>query len=531
MKYVFFSGMVRSLSKIGFGDGQAPYNNIGWQALVSMQAALQLVDLWRQENGDTFLHTHKSAVPGGFTLTRIDYVLCPSCATVGPYGLHTSHDYAFWQGSGRADHLGVSLKVAPSEVSKTGPKNKAAPPYLFETTEWHTLHSKEWDAHICTATQHGCIWEWRERWTQLRTQELLRVRAEATGSSSSTPPTVRFGGGSGNSTSTEAASAESERPSREEIGTPPTERRETDEEFAKRKDKYDENNREIYSDLVIACQGEALQLIIDTPEGDGWGAFKSLREAYGNASANSQFMVIKALIDLKQKGAIREHVNAFKQLLRRLNDMKITLVDSVVSVMFLRSLTSQYKQFASNAMMNGNMTAEKLYTAACEYSKAHLASSDEAKSKDLAMSVRTCPQGHGCNNWRNGNCQKFHPAPPANGNKRGPKRKARAALEEAGVAVLAGVLSPSHETYVRPKMARTAGGRYWSTHDRLECCRRATEGSSDWIGVGAWESSGPHTFWPDFPVVCQALQAELASEGLRDIRVYYGCGAAKPRSM
>ena len=102
---------------------------------------------------------------------------------------------------------------------------------------------------------------------------------------------------------------------------------------------------------------------------------------------------------------------------------------------------------------------------------------------------------------------------------------ARAALEETGIAVLAGVLSPSHETYVRPKMARTAGGRYWSTHDRLECCRRATEGSSDWIGVGAWESSGPHTFWPDFPVVCQALQAELASEGLRDIRVYYVCGA------
>ena len=57
------------------------------------------------------------------------------------------------------------------------------------------------------------------------------MRAEATDSSSSTPPTVRFGGGSGNSTSTEAASAESERPSREEIGTPPTERRETDEEY------------------------------------------------------------------------------------------------------------------------------------------------------------------------------------------------------------------------------------------------------------------------------------------------------------
>ena len=104
-------------------------------------------------------------------------------------------------------------------------------------------------------------------------------------------------------------------------------------------------NKEIYSDLVLACTGEALNLIIEAENGDGWGAFQRLEKEYGSASANSQFMVIKALIDLKQTGSVREHVNKFKQLLRRLHEMKITMVDSVVSVMFLRSLKSQYKQF------------------------------------------------------------------------------------------------------------------------------------------------------------------------------------------
>ena len=262
---------------------------------------------------------------------------------------------------------------------------------------------------------------WKEAWIRSRTEEILASRptAAATASSESTPPPrVTFGGDSSSSQSSSASATMLAAPTPEEIGLPPDERPETTQEFLQRKVKYEKMNGEIYSDLIIACGGEALGLIMDAADGDGWGAYSRLEKEYGNASANSQFMVVKALIDLKQKGSIREHINQFKQLLRRLSDMKITMADSVVSVMFLRSLTEQYKQFATNAMMNGNMQSEALYTAASEYSKAHLAASDEAKTNSLAMRACQCPHGSGCARWRNNECDKFHPAPESRGTKR-----------------------------------------------------------------------------------------------------------------
>ena len=268
--------------------------------------------------------------------------------------------------------------------------------------------------------------EWQAAWLRERRQQVLAARptATATATSSSTPPLkVTFGGGdssTGAGSGTQPVAAYPAEPTEEEIGPIPTEREETMEEYAKRKLEYATMNKEIYSDLVLACTGEALNLIIEAENGDGWGAFQRLEKEYGSASANSQFMVIKALIDLKQTGSVHEHVNKFKQLLRRLHEMKITMVDSVVSVMFLRSLKSQYKQFVTNAMMNGNMQTEKLYTAACEYSKAHLAASDESKNPGLAMHVQ-CPEGANCAGWRNNECRKFHPYSGAQN--KGTKRK------------------------------------------------------------------------------------------------------------
>jgi hypothetical protein len=92
------------------------YANGGWQEMIDMQVSLHLHDLWRDVNGDTRLFTHASKNPGGTTQTCIDVVLCPHGDTVGPHGLTASHDYTFWQGTGRADHLGVTLTVTPVEL-------------------------------------------------------------------------------------------------------------------------------------------------------------------------------------------------------------------------------------------------------------------------------------------------------------------------------------------------------------------------------------------------------------------------------
>ncbi len=136
---------------------------------------------------------------------------------------------------------------------------------------------------------------------------------------------------------------------------------------------------------------------------------------------------------------------------------------------------------------------------------------------------------------------------------------AKAALEKEGVTVCGGFLSPSHDSYVRPKMKRSSSKCY-SPEQRVAMCRLATQGS-DWletgdsplsalhgahsilhspltthcnlcvpahtyaIAAGTWESSPERKHWPDFPEVCKSLQQALADRAAtRDIRVFFVCG-------
>ena len=89
---------------------------------------------------------------------------------------------------------------------------------------------------------------------------------------------------------------------------------------------------------------------------------------------------------------------------------------------------------------------------------------------------------------------------------------------------MGGWLSPSHKTYVKPKMKQT-GGRYFPTAVRLHCVALAVE-DSDWIMPGAWESLGPHEHWPDFPKVVANLQQEMAGCEAEHgpVTVFYCCG-------
>ena len=35
---------------------------------------------------------------------------------------------------------------------------------------------------------------------------------------------------------------------------------------------------------------------------------------------------------------------------------------------------------------------------------------------------------------------------------------------------------------------------------------------SEWLSTGRWEALGPHASWPDFPVVCDALNSFLSEQ-------------------
>jgi len=106
--------------------------------------------------------------------------------------------------------------------------------------------------------------------------------------------------------------------------------------------------------------------------------------------------------------------------------------------------------------------------------------------------------------------------------------RAREHIEKTmpGTHVIAGYISPSHDTYVFKKLGREA----ILAHDRLAMVRLATS-SSDWIDVDSWESSSPDDF-VDFPGVALHLQdrlrsADWASLGIakEQVEVWYLGGA------
>eukprot|EP01062_Namystynia_karyoxenos_P040186 TRINITY_DN29309_c0_g1_i1.p1 TRINITY_DN29309_c0_g1~~TRINITY_DN29309_c0_g1_i1.p1 ORF type:complete len:278 (+),score=54.96 TRINITY_DN29309_c0_g1_i1:70-834(+) len=108
--------------------------------------------------------------------------------------------------------------------------------------------------------------------------------------------------------------------------------------------------------------------------------------------------------------------------------------------------------------------------------------------------------------------------------------RARAHLmQEHGMVVLAGWLSPSHGDYVGAKMDRMrAQGCSSAFHIdpslRCDAVAAATR-ESPWLDVGRWESSQPPP-WQDFPQVCTALHKALQSqEALRSVELLYLCGA------
>ena len=105
---------------------------------------------------------------------------------------------------------------------------------------------------------------------------------------------------------------------------------------------------------------------------------------------------------------------------------------------------------------------------------------------------------------------------------------ARERLQEEGFQVVAGYLSPSHRSYVEPKMRAKGGGElYLSTSLRLECVQAAVA-ESEWLNCAAWESDESlHSHWPDYPLVVRALATHLSgSENCRKqkIKVFFVCG-------
>lgn len=93
-------------------------------------------------------------------------------------------------------------------------------------------------------------------------------------------------------------------------------------------------------------------------------------------------------------------------------------------------------------------------------------------------------------------------------------------MRNAGHHVCAAYLSPSHDAYVGPK-AKSLGTLGLSAALRLELARR-TVAEDSLVAVSSWEATY-QGHWPDFPVVCKALQLEATVAAL-GAQVFYVCG-------
>lgn len=116
--------------------------------------------------------------------------------------------------------------------------------------------------------------------------------------------------------------------------------------------------------------------------------------------------------------------------------------------------------------------------------------------------------------------------------------QAKVALEtEHGFAVIGAFLSPSHDMYVHPKCRRFKKP-FAPGVDRCAMTSLVIQdtGLESWLSVGRWESDLSHSYWPDYPVVLDALasaaDARLRAAGIDGagagpddgIVVFYVCG-------
>lgn len=100
--------------------------------------------------------------------------------------------------------------------------------------------------------------------------------------------------------------------------------------------------------------------------------------------------------------------------------------------------------------------------------------------------------------------------------------RAAAAVEARGLDVVGGLLSPSHDGYVLPKLHGDPFAL--PAARRVELARLALS-DHPWASVATWESE-VEDGWPDFPEVAAALEAALADRwGPNAPGVVYVCGS------
>jgi hypothetical protein len=150
----------------------------------------------------------------------------------------------------------------------------------------------------------------------------------------------------------------------------------------------EEKNKELWSEIVEACDGEAASVVRDAEEGDGLDAYEKLKERFQSATATKTAALFQGVLEYKQgEVKVAKHVTNWKDLLRKMQaadkDMKLT--NTIVCVLFLKSLHVRMESYCTYTKMQEKMDPTKVYQGAIEFEAGLKDETDEANTNSVAL--------------------------------------------------------------------------------------------------------------------------------------------------
>ena len=198
-------------------------------------------------------------------------------------------------------------------------------------------------------------------------------------------------------------------------------RDETQGEKRLRIEKFERALTKIWTAIVATCGEEPLTIIRQggaggdlmgeggTEKPDGRKAFNLLKKKYDTVTTSTVVALLKRAFDCHQSGGIEKHLVMWQELMRKFRDpaADMSIPRKMEAVMFLRTLSGNYKNFYDDCMLREQLDPEQIYITVVNYKDSCLNGDDERESGPGALFVnQQCKFGIHC---RFSDCSREHP--------------------------------------------------------------------------------------------------------------------------
>jgi len=214
----------------------------------------------------------------------------------------------------------------------------------------------------------------------------------------------------------------------------PQERRETISEFSQRCEDFDTKNGDLWSFLILHCEGDAEAEVKNAAAHNGQQAWHKLVTRFGIVTTSTRVTCIKEMLAMRQGDIpIASYVTKWQNVLRKLRtDANVPLDQTIEAILFLMSLGAKYDNFHDMQVMKTLLKPQTIFHEAVEYESARRHRDDEGNTADVGLYTGApsrnnqqqrhqnqdqrsdqrgplCKFGNKCFNQRKGRCNQWHP--------------------------------------------------------------------------------------------------------------------------